>query len=185
MNSRGTRSAACRASASLARSSASSQGLDIDLTYTPRLFGFQQGGERRTAAHLGQTSGATRTDSSYRNPKPLADLGIRHWWLLHEHRQQLSAGQGQLIQGQTQHTVPFRCDDLFLDLYRLCRGDHLVGQSFVATVSLTIYPQNPQAFPLGGGGEPARKSRGLSKSRQLLDQAEPHVLGDVIDVCAV
>src|SRR5262252_1275546 len=87
MNSRGTLSVARCASASLARSSSSSQGLDIDFTSTARLFGLQQGGERRTAAHLGQASCATRPDSADRNPKPPADLGIRYRWLLHEHRQ--------------------------------------------------------------------------------------------------
>src|SRR5215472_4041423 len=185
MNSRGTLSAACCASASLARSSSSSQGLDIDFTSATRLFGLQQGGERRIAAHLGQASCAARSDSAYWNPKPPADLGIRHRWLLHEHRQQLAAGREQLIEGQRQHTVPFRCDDLFFDLYRLCGRHHLIGQPFVASVSLTVYPQNPQAFPLGGGSQPAGKSRGLAKRRQLLDQAEPHILGDVVSVCAV
>src|SRR5215472_19056080 len=185
MKSRGTLSAACCASASLARSSSSSQGLDIDFTSTTRLFGLQQGGERRRAAHLGQASCATRPDSADWNPEPPADLGIRYRWFLHEHRQQLAAGWGQLTEGQRQHAVPFRCDDLFFDLYRLCCRHHLVGQSFVAAVSLTVYPQNPQAFPLGGGGQPAGKSRGLAKRRQLLDQAEPHILGDVIGVRAV
>src|SRR5215467_5815266 len=185
MNSRGTLSAACCASASLARSSSSSQGLDIDFTSTTRLFGLQQGGQRRTPAHLGQAPCTARSDSAYRNTKPLADLGIRHRRLLHEHRQQLAAGREQLIEGQRQHTGPFRCDDLFFDLYRLCGRHHLIGQPFVAAVSLTVYPQDPQAFPLGSGGQPAGKSRGLAKRRQLLDQAEPHILGDVVGVRAV
>src|SRR5215468_9789220 len=152
MKSRGTLSAACCASASLARSSSSSQGLDINFTSTTRLFGLQQGGERRRAAHLGQASCATRPDSADWNPKPPADLGIRYRWLLHEHRQQLAAGWEQLIEGQTQHAVHIRCDALFFDLYGLGGRRHLIGQSFVTAVSLTVYPQNPQAFALRGSG---------------------------------
>src|SRR6516164_4152826 len=180
MNSRGTLSVARCASASLARSSSSSQGLDIDFTSTTRLFGLQQGGERRAAAHLVQASRAARPNSAYRNTKPPADLGIWYRWLLHEHRQQLAAGREQLIEGQSQHAVPFRCNDLFFDLYGLGCRHHLIGQSFVTAVSLTAYPQNPQAFALRGGGQPAGKSRGLAKRRQLLDQTEPHILGNVI-----
>src|SRR5215469_18122556 len=166
MNSRGTRSVARCASASLARSSSSSQGLDIDFTSTTRLFGLQQGGERRAAAHLVQASCAARSDSAYRNTKPPADLGIRYRWLLHEHRQQLATGWEQLIEGQTQHAVPFGCDDLFFDLYGLGGRRHLIGQSFVTAVSLAVYPQNPQTFALRRGGEPAGKSSGLAKRRQ-------------------
>src|SRR5262249_15499048 len=46
-------------------------------------------------------------------------------------------------------------------------------------------PQDAQAFPLGGGGQPARQRGRHAQVPELLHQEQPHRLADVVDIGAV
>src|SRR5215467_2802631 len=184
----GTSPAACHACARRPRISSSFHCLATGLTSTTILVAFlvQEVGERLATAQLGQAACATRPDSAYWNSKGLAYLGVGHRRFLHEQQQQLTARERQLAEGDEQRPVPLSLDDLFFDhSRRRKRGRHLIGQPLAPALKALIYAQQPQAFPLGGGCQPAGKGVRFADRRQPFNQPEPYVLRHVVDVCAL
>lgn len=125
--------------------------------------GVDQGGDGRITAQLFQAAAPSRPDAPSRDAQSRADLGGRHRRVLDEQGDQLPGARGQVRKRLTQRGVTLRLEQLRLrDPCHLIR-DVCGVQPMSGSLLFPRRAQDPAAFPLGGGSEPAGKRGRIAK----------------------
>jgi hypothetical protein len=134
------------------------------------------------AAQLVQAAAAGRPDAADGDAQPGADLGVGHGRVLDQQADQLPARWRQIAERCAQRRVALSRQQLLLR-----RPGSLIGDGFgVRAMPGGQRPghrtQDPQAFSLGHGGQPAGERGRIADRAQLVDRLQPDALADVLSV---
>jgi hypothetical protein len=148
------------------------------------LLSIQQGGDGRVAAHLVQVAAAGRADAADGDAQLGADVGVRYGRVRDEHGDQLLAVRGQLGERLAQRRMALGRQQLLVGPAGPLVRKAVDVQRIPGRVRYVARAQDAEAFPPGGGGEPAGQRGRLADLVQLVHQAQPDALADVVGVGA-
>ena len=138
--------------------------------------GVHQSGEHRVMAQLIQATSPAGPDAPDRDAQPGADLGVRHGWILGEHFDQLPAFWWQARQGLAQRGVALRHQQLMFGHPGLLVWDVLGVQHQPERLWSSRCAQDPDAFPVGGSGQPASQCSRITNRFEPVHQPHPDAL---------
>src|SRR5262245_36802686 len=131
-------------------------------------------------AQFFEAAAAAGPDASDRDAQPGAYLRIRHRRVLDEHAHQLLAFRRQVRESLAQRRVALRHPQFMVDHPGLRVRDNLDFQHMPERLRAARRAPGPAAFPLGGGGQPARKCGRIGNCRKFVHKLQPYSLEDVV-----
>jgi hypothetical protein len=147
--------------------------------------GVDQRRDGGVAAHLGQAAAAIRADAADRYAELGADLGVGQWRVRDEQGDQPLAVWRQVSERLAQCRVALRSEQLVFGRPRLLGREVLGVKRADGRVRSAGRAQDPLALPAGCGGEPSGQRGRLADLVQLVHQAQPDALADILRVGAV